>query len=291
MSQQEIPLLLDCQGEQMIAVLHQPCEAEKRGVLIVVGGPQYRVGSHRQFILLARYLADEGIPVLRFDHRGMGDSQGQSQRFDNLDMDIAAAVDGFFQHQPDLAEIVIWGLCDGASAAAFYAHQDQRIRGLVLLNPWVHTDQGAAKTLLKNYYWQRLCSADFWHKVSRGSFDMGMAARSLGSILKQALSRQSSVVPIDESTLNLRQLPLPERVRASLEAFQYPLLFILSGQDLTADEFRNVVSASSDWKRLLARSQVSCYDLPEADHTFSQRTWRQQVEQRTFDWVALKDHN
>ena len=31
-----------------------------RGVLIVVGGPQYRVGSHRQFALLANHLAGQG---------------------------------------------------------------------------------------------------------------------------------------------------------------------------------------------------------------------------------------
>jgi hypothetical protein len=29
---------------------------------------------------------------------------------------------------------VIWGLCDGASAAMFYAEQDRRVSGLVLLN-------------------------------------------------------------------------------------------------------------------------------------------------------------
>ena len=39
----------------------------------------------------------------------------------------------------------------------FFMHtRDQRITGLVLLNPWVRTDQGAAKTYLKHYYLTRL---------------------------------------------------------------------------------------------------------------------------------------
>ena len=50
--------------------------AGPRGVLIVTGGPQYRAGSHRQFVLLARFLAARGMAVLRFDYRGMGDSEG-----------------------------------------------------------------------------------------------------------------------------------------------------------------------------------------------------------------------
>mgnify|MGYP000113667174 FL=1 len=65
------------------------------GVLIAVGGPQYRVGSHRQFLLLSRRLAAEGFPVFRFDYRGMGDSDGAMRSFENVSEDIAAAVDTF----------------------------------------------------------------------------------------------------------------------------------------------------------------------------------------------------
>ena len=46
--------------------------AASRGMLIVVGGPQYRAGSHRQFTLLARDVAATGVPTMRFDYRGMG---------------------------------------------------------------------------------------------------------------------------------------------------------------------------------------------------------------------------
>src|SRR5690606_34644237 len=106
------------------------------GVLIIVGGPQYRVGSHRQFVLLARYLAERGIPVMRFDYRGMGDSDGDMRTFEHVGKDLGSDIDYFFSECSFLKDIVIWGLCDAASAALFYAHQDRRISGLVLLNPW-----------------------------------------------------------------------------------------------------------------------------------------------------------
>ena len=73
----EHAIAFDCVEEQLLGVVSLPAQASDIGVLVIVGGPQYRVGSHRQFVLLARYLAASGYPVLRFDVRGMGDSSGQ----------------------------------------------------------------------------------------------------------------------------------------------------------------------------------------------------------------------
>jgi alpha/beta superfamily hydrolase len=90
------------------------------GVLVVVGGPQYRVGSHRQFLLLSRRLASEGYPVMRFDYRGMGDGGGAMRSFEDVSADIGAAIEAFQRRCPSVRRIVLWGLCDAASAALLY---------------------------------------------------------------------------------------------------------------------------------------------------------------------------
>ena len=59
---------------QLSAILH-PGSAPV-GVLIIVGGPQYRVGSHRQFVKLSRALSQHNIASMRLDSSGMGDSSG-----------------------------------------------------------------------------------------------------------------------------------------------------------------------------------------------------------------------
>src|SRR5262249_52771049 len=115
MSGRETAFAFTCRGDSLVAIYHQATGAPRRGVVIVVGGPQYRVGSHRQFVLLARALAESGIPVLRFDYRGMGDSEGEFTGFEAIDLDIAAAIDAFVARCPSLREIVLWGLCDAAS--------------------------------------------------------------------------------------------------------------------------------------------------------------------------------
>ena len=105
-----------CAGEDLVGVLALPQTARPVGVVIVVGGPQYRGGSHRQFVLLARALARAGFPALRFDHRGAGDATGAMRAFTDIDDDIGAAIDELCRACA-LDRVVLFGLCDAASAA------------------------------------------------------------------------------------------------------------------------------------------------------------------------------
>jgi exosortase A-associated hydrolase 1 len=284
MQVKEQPLVFDCQGEQLIGIIHQAESEIRIGVLIVVGGPQYRVGSHRQFLLLARALALHGIPVMRFDVRGMGDTGGEQRMFDQLDDDIRAAVDCFLFSCPQLEHIVLLGLCDAASAAVFYAYQDDRVKGMVLLNPWVFTEQGAAKAYLKHYYLQRLMSRDFWTKVFRFKFNFGESISSLLGLIMQTRGDGKSV-PICKVDMVDRSLSLPMRMRECFARFSGPVLLILSGRDLTADEFKDVVSADPVWQELIAASTVMKHYFAEADHTFSSAVWRDQVAEWTISWI------
>lgn len=281
----ELPLVFECQGEQLIGIIHQPVNKLKVGILIVVGGPQYRVGSHRQFLLLARSLAAQGFPVMRFDVRGMGDSGGAQRRFDHLNDDIRAAIDCFLSSCPQLNQVILWGLCDAASAAIFYAYQDVRVNGMVLLNPWVFTEQGAAKTYLKHYYLQRLLSKDFWKKVFSFKFGFMQSLDSLINLLKQAAGVHNIEPKCGKTDFIDDNLPLPTRMRECLRQFSYPVLLILSGRDLTAEEFKGVVKNDVGWQTLLEQARVIKHDLADADHTFSSEAWRSQVSAWTLDWL------
>lgn len=281
----EMPITFDCRGDRLLGIIHPADKNASTGILIIVGGPQYRVGSHRQFLLLARHLAEQGIPSMRFDVRGMGDSEGQSRRFDQLDQDIRAAIDCFLAACPHLTEVVLWGLCDGASAAAFYAYQDSRVKGMVLLNPWVFTEQGEAKAYLKHYYLQRLGSKDFWRKVFSFEFDYASSLTSLFKLAKQAARQNDATQTADTITRVDENLALPVRVRECLKQFAHPVLLILSGRDLTADQFKDAVRSDSQWQVLLSDPRFTRHDFSAADHTFSSAAWRDQVAEWTATWV------
>ena len=265
-------LVFDCAGERLYGVLDMPAAPHRRGVLVVVGGPQYRAGSHRQFTLLARSLAAQGIAAMRFDYRGMGDSEGAMRDFENVGDDLRAAVDTFFAEVPGLTEVVLWGLCDAASAAALYAAGDARVAGLVLLNPWVRTESGAAKATLKHYYRALLLDAGLWKKIATLRFDYGAAWKSLLGLLGSAAKAAPSGT-------------LPDRMHAGLDRFGGKLLVILSGADLTAQEFAGLADGDPKWRSLLAAPRVARRSLPKADHTCSRREWHEQVAQWSADWV------
>lgn len=286
MTIEERAVAFPCNGDWLYGILSQPGPASSsKGVLIVVGGPQYRVGSHRQFVLLARHLAFHGIPVLRFDYRGMGDSEGDARTFEDLEDDLRCAIDHFFEIAPSLGEVVMWGLCDAASAALFYAHRDERVTGLVLLNPWARTDEGFARTHLKHYYANRLFEKRFWEKILRGRFDYVEAVRSLARTVGASIgSRRSNAVEQDTAGA-ADACALPERMRAGLALFSGKVLLITSGNDLTAREFLDTVEASPRWRELLASPRVSRFHLPLATHTFSRREWRDQVATHTAEWM------
>ncbi len=281
MTMGEVAIEFPCLGETLTGIFHPGHNDSQVGVVVVVGGPQYRVGSHRQFVLLARALAQSGIPVLRFDYRGMGDSSGEHRIFENVNEDIGAAV-ALLVKRALVQNVVIWGLCDAASAALFYAPTDTRVMGLVLLNPWVRTEAGMARAYLKHYYVQRFLSRDFWKKVLSGKWRAG---ESLKSISDFAGKLQNP--PSGERDRISKTKTLPERMLESWENYHGKVLLVLSGNnDYVADEFRDVVKASQRWSKLLKHSSTTRFEFTDADHTFSRSEWRNQVSERTRLWIS-----
>ena len=288
----EIPISFRCGDADLVGMVHRPDHpsggtthgAPRRGVLIVVGGPQYRIGSHRQFLLLARALSDAGIAAMRFDYRGLGDSGGDFAGFENIDDDIRAAADAFQQAVPELEEVFLWGLCDAASAILFYAPGDSRITASVLLNPWVRSETGYAKTQLRHYYLRRLTSREMWSKIFRGRFRLFDSLGSFFGTVRTATSESKS--EDDNAGDNAGGNPLADRMADGLAQYARPVLLIMSGNDLTAREFDDAVKASPRWQELIADGRMTRRDLPAADHTFSRRAWRDDVAEITIDWIG-----
>lgn len=281
---ESIPLAIACQGARLQAILEKPDSPKDKAVLIVVGGPQYRVGSHRQFVLLSRHLAAHGFPVLRFDHRGIGDSDG-SATFDALDVDIEAAIGALREKLPTTSEVIIWALCDGASAAMIYAARDPQVTGLVLLNPWIRDEKSLAQARFSGYYGPLLLSGAFWKRLVTGKVRIGRSVMSLLRNVFSAYAGGGGAEGESEDAPRTECVPFQKRMLEGIRSFKGNVLFILSGQDITATEFMNAVSKDRQWRFLKSRESAEWRHFDEANHTFSKREWRDRVAAWTLEWL------
>ena len=276
----EEALAFPCEGEHLFGVLARPELPGDIGVVIVVGGPQTRVGGHRQFVLLARDLAAAGLPTLRFDYRGMGDSSGAQRDFEVVTPDIRAAIDTLQGACPSATRVVLWGLCDAAAAALLYCDEthDRRITGLCLLNPWVRSEASLAKTQVKHYYGQRLLQKEFWVKLLSGRLNI---LTSIGELLRK-VGQASGPVRRGES------LAFQARMARGLNTFAGRVLLILSENDYTAKEFLEFTATAERWQGVLARPGLTRVDVAGADHTFATRQWRKNVALVMLEWLRMR---
>ena len=281
MTVEEEPLLFGCEGARLVAILHRPVEPRARGVLLIVGGPQYRAGSHRQFVLLARHLASKGFPVLRFDYRGMGDSEGADIAFTNTGADVRAALSAL-AGATGSREIVVWGLCDAASAALMHACSDPRVCGLVLANPWVRQTETEARAYLRHYYGARFLDREQWRRLLTGKVN---PFKSAADLLKLLIKSRSGGGEKAHPAGQPAAAAFVTRMLEGLESFGGKVLVLLSGDDMTAAEFKDVVAGSPRWARALERAAVTRRDLPQADHTFSTAAWRDEAAVCTERWL------
>jgi len=129
----------DCLGSTLAATLDDAPGVA--GLLIVTGGNETRAGAFASQANLAALIAATGHPVLRFDRRGVGDSEGVNMGFRHSAEDIAAALAAFRAQCPRVRRVVAFGNCDAASALMLMGGAG--FQGLVLSNPWTYEDDQA----------------------------------------------------------------------------------------------------------------------------------------------------
>lgn len=245
-------VLFPCEGSLLAGTIDEA--PGKTGLLIVSGGNEVRSGAWGSQAQLAAAVAAAGFPVLRFDRRGVGDSEGGNGGFRNSAADIAAAL-ATFREEADLDSVVGWGNCDAASALMLA--QGAGCDALVLSNPWTFEDQEAGSpapqapaAVLRGHYLRRLADPTAIGRLLRGKVALGGLARSL--------------LVAARPTTHARG-PLASAMAAGIEAYPGAVTFALSGRDRTAQAFL------AAWDKRDPRIRY----CPDATHSFVEPQARQ----------------
>jgi exosortase A-associated hydrolase 1 len=249
-----------CNGDQLAATLDTA--PATTGLLIVSGGNEVRAGPWGSQAQLASRIAASGFPVLRFDRRGVGDSQGANATFSASAPDIAAALSAFRAHVPTLRKVAAFGNCDAASALMLA--QGAGCDALVLANPWTFDPEPETPaqadpepgqmppTALRSYYLRRLFNPAAWKRLLGGKVKVTAMAASL-----------VEAVGPDGPPSNLAQ-----DLAEGLKPFTGQVTILLAGNDRTAQTFR------AAWDKSDPRIRI----CPGAGHSFVEpqaRVWLQ----------------
>ena len=289
---EEIPVVFACQGASLIGIVHRPAQPLSVGIVsVIAGGPQYRAGVGRNMVLMARELSAMGVAVLRFDHRGLGDSGGEFRGFEHIGQDLQAAVDTLRREVPELKSVVLWGGCDAASGSMIHAWQVTGVSSMVLGNPWVTTAE-TQTAVLRQHYLKRLGEAAFWRKLVRGQYDLAAYVRvgleRVGARLRSITTAANDSASVAVSRVSDDWI---DRMREGLKRFKGPVLFLMSGQSIVSREFDDLVSRDHRWQKVYNRPDYQRIDLPDADQTFSGGDSRERVNAALKEWVEALHRN
>ncbi|HEX8511517.1 MAG TPA: hydrolase 1, exosortase A system-associated [Allosphingosinicella sp.] len=241
-------LSFECEGAALGASLDSA--AGETGLLLVTGGTQTRIGSHRMYEGLARSLAQGGWPCFRYDRRGVGDSEGEDPDFKGSGPDLAAAAAAFRREQPQLKRLIGFGLCDGASTLALHG-RPAGIDAYILANPWfVEAEAGEpAAAAIKSRYKDQLLSIEGWKRLLSGSISYRKVLKGLGKIVSSGPSS------------------LAGEIAVALGKAQAPTQLVLASGDGTA------ITAEAEWSsasfKALRQANPAPVRIESDSHTFS----------------------
>jgi len=183
--------------------------APEHGFIILNAGVLHRVGPHRLHVSLARRIAALGLTSLRLDLGGIGDSIASSDATNFRDSAVAdtrAAMTGLTE-AVGARRFVLFGVCSGADNSIATALADDRVAGIVLVDPPTYpTRRGQLRHLR-----QRASNRGSVRELIRTGLDV--AAREL----RRAAVRFNRY-PIDAPASEGRELPPVAMFGAQLTA-------------------------------------------------------------------------
>ena len=165
----ETPLYFDAGGTSLFGILTRPSGSGRDLGVLVLGGGGYMFSAQRNRlpVRMCRRFAAEGLPALRFDYAGTGDSGGSPPAMYRLTEPFAEQCEaaGRALERAGVDRYVLVGNCFGARSALAVAPRLDGVEGVVLIVPPVgNMEQGQGTMVsrlgsglsLRSFAWQGL---------------------------------------------------------------------------------------------------------------------------------------
>ena len=254
---------------------HAVAVADVPSVVILNAGVIHRVGPNRLHVGLARTLAGQGFPVLRFDLSGIGDSEKREDALPPAEAALADIRDAL-DHLDSTGRargVVLAGLCSGANYALLSAAADPRVVGLILIDPYLPRTLG----YYLRHFARRAIRLQSWLDFARGR-------HPLWRFIKDRLVRRTTSPAADQPLLSSREIHavFDNAFRVAVERGVQFLGVFTAGREDQHNYREQLLDAypGVSFGRLLRLEY-----FPHSDHTFSSGAERARLVQLIRDWT------
>jgi hypothetical protein len=295
----------------MLDVAEQGVEGASVACILLSPGVKPKGGPHQLYRKLSPAFVEKGVPVLRLDFSGIGDSHGSTTSNVLLDVyaevqagcyvpDVVAAMNFLAEHY-GIQRFLVGGLCGAAITGLLAAEVDERVAGLFSIGMPVVLVKGKAAALatqtdaslaanLQVLRRKALRPAHWWRLLTLKS-----DYRLLWSVLQRsaAILRSSLRAAADEL---VGGDPDKADVRCFSIASSYMRCLRWRSRSLVAVAVRRRGSLLFEYqeyfagtyaKRLgLNAGRIHVRVVPQANHVLGQPEWVEDAKSQIADWLA-----
>ena len=293
-------------GLKLFGVLHLPEGGARTDMAVILLSPgvKMRVGPERLYCTMTERVVSLGLPVLRFDFYGLGDSEGEVCEELLRDVYNHIEVGRFVNDTIDAMDwmastygtrrFILSGLCGGAITGLLAAETDARVAGLLALgitpvlasrsaNSSMYITSGQLADIRLTYL-DKLLSPKAWLRLLTFKSDYRVLWRALAQPFNHEPAPAAQPVP----------LPPPEQDNAnplfppaffSMTESRRPILLVFGGSDRLLWEFEEKFVARH---RARLASGPQCYEvhtIPQANHVLSFEPWQQEMLEAASAWL------
>jgi dienelactone hydrolase len=245
--------------------------------LLLSAGYMHRVGPNRLYVAIARRLAAAGIPVLRFDHSGLGES---AARHDGMPLKESVLAEGIeamnFLAESGIANrFVPMGLCWGGENAQRLAHADPRVVAAALIDGFAYRTFG--------YHARKYAR----HALAAGSWRR-LFARAGAVLRRRAAARHGAAFERNPGGVDfVREFPpraayLNEMRSILGRGVELSLIFTGGGM---AEFYNHSRQFGEAFPELRAHPRIRLEFMKLADHTFTIRSQQEALLASLSAWV------
>ncbi len=306
----ERPLLFKSGSEHLVGTLNVPeavvsGQPPEVGIIFAQSGARGRLGNTFHYPFMARRFAQAGIPSLRFDPAGLGDSTGTIPRYDMREFygkisvgyfvnDLLTAIEEFKKYVSP-KHIVLAGVCGGAVTALLAAPRSPNVDGLILMSVPVllasaqtgdldRIPKGYARDYLIKAYGRKLLSPKAWKRLLLGQSEVPLILNYLRAALKLDHKKPKKTEPLSKHPNPLFNEHFVESMDALVS--RGSRLLLLFGED---DAFRHEWESefyNLYWhRRPEYESQTEILYIPACNHMFTLREWQNKAVDKSLTWA------